>query len=524
MIVRFESQLKRIVARLEKAEHIGNRLPDPLTIFLILTVVVAIASWLFAGTSAEVVQRDGTVEEKVVTSLFTGEGIRWALLSAVDNFIGFAPLGPVLVIMIGIGIAERTRLIATGLRILVGKAPSSLLPSAVVFAGVLSSMAADAGYIVLTPLGALLFAGFGRHPIAGLAAAYAGVSGGFSANLLITGLDPLLAGITGQAAQIVDPAYTVNAASNYYFMVASTLLVTGIGTWVTVAIVEPMLGEWTPPENFDLTDQSTEISAGENRAFWISFASGTALLLLFFSLTIPGGPLHDEIAPEQPAVDALGSFFSAIEILITIVFIVPGVLFGVLTKRVRNDKDVARLAADSMASMGTYLVLAFIAGQFVAWFNHTQLGSVTAVKGAMALEAIGLTGIPLLLAFLLVAAAMNIFVGSASAKWAFMAPIFVPMLMQMGIAPEATQAAYRVGDSVTNIITPLMPYLPIIIVFAQRYQPKAGLGTILASMLPYSLAFLVGWTILFIAWLSLGIPLGPGAEAWYEVAPGNSNP
>lgn len=524
MIVRFESQLKRIVAWLEKAEHIGNRLPDPLTIFLTLTVVVALASSLFAGTSAGIVQRDGTVEEKVVTSLLTVEGIRWAILSAVDNFTGFAPLGPVLVIMIGIGIAERTRLISTGLRILVGKAPGSMLPSAVVFAGVLSSMAADAGYIVLTPLGALLFAGFGRHPIAGLAAAYSGVSGGFSANLLITGLDPLLAGITGQAAQIVDPAYTVNAASNYYFMVASTLLVTGIGTWVTVAIVEPMLGKWTPPEGFDLADQSTEVSAEESRAFWISFASGAGLLLFFLSLTIPGAPLHDDITPGQPAVDALGSFFSAIEILITIVFIVPGVLFGVMTKRVRDDKDVARLAADSMSSMGSYLVLAFIAGQFVAWFNHTELGSVTAVKGAMALEAIGLTGIPLLLAFLLVAAAMNIFVGSASAKWAFMAPIFVPMLMQMGIAPEATQAAYRVGDSVTNIITPLMPYLPIIIVFAQRYQPGAGLGTIIASMLPYSLAFLVGWTLLFIGWLSLGLPLGSGAEAWYEIAPGNATP
>ncbi len=511
--------LKRIVSWLEKAEHLGNRLPDPVTIFLILTGIVALASWIFAGTSAEVVQRDGAVESKVVTSLLTMEGIRWALLSAVDNFIGFAPLGPVLVIMIGIGVAERTGLIATGLRILVGKAPSSLLPSAVVFAGVLSSMAADAGYVVLTPLGALLFAGFGRHPIAGLAAAYAGVSGGFSANLLITGLDPLLAGLTGQAAQIVDPNYTVNAASNYYFMVASTVLVTVIGTWVTVAIVEPMLGKWTPPKDLDLASHAEEISPAENKAFWVSFGSGAGLLLLFFVLATPGAPLHDAIAPGQPAVDALGSFFEAIEILITIVFIVPGILFGVLTKRVRNDKDVANLAAESMSSMGAYLVLAFIAGQFVAWFNHTQLGSVTAVKGANSLEAIGLTGIPLLLAFLLVAAVMNIFVGSASAKWAFMAPIFVPMLMQMGISPEATQAAYRVGDSVTNIITPLMPYLPIIIVFAQRYQPDAGLGTILASMLPYSLAFLLGWTLLFVVWLILGIPLGPGAEAWYEIAP-----
>ncbi|MEM9158488.1 MAG: AbgT family transporter [Verrucomicrobiota bacterium] len=517
--MKLQDQLKRIVSLLGRAENIGNRLPDPLTIFVILTACVALASWLFAGVSAEVVQRDGTVANKVVTSLFSMEGIRWALLSAIDNFIGFAPLGPVLVIMIGIGVAERTGLIATGLQILVGKAPASMLPGAVVFAGVLSSMAADAGYVVLTPLGALLFAGFGRHPIAGLAAAYAGVSGGYSANLLITGLDPLLAGITGQAAQIIDPSYSVTAVSNYYFILASTFLVTAIGTWVTVKIVEPMLGEWMPPDNLDLANQAQEIAPEESRAFWISLSLGALFLLISFSLAIPGGPLHDETAPGQPGIDALGSFFSSIEILITFIFIVPGIVFGVLTKRIRNDKDVAKLAADSMASMGAYLVLAFIAGQFVAWFNYTQVGSITAVKGAMGLEAIGLTGIPLLLAFLLVAAAMNVFVGSASAKWAFMAPIFVPMLMQMGIAPEATQAAYRVGDSVTNIITPLMPYLPIIIVFAQRYQPDAGLGTIIASMLPYSFAFLIAWTLLLIAWLSLGIPLGPGAETWYEINP-----
>lgn len=518
-VVKLQNQLKRIVSLLGRAEKVGNRLPDPLTIFVLLTVGVAVASWLLAGASAEVVQRDGTVAHKVVTSLFSVEGIRWALLSAIDNFIGFAPLGPVLVIMIGIGVAERTGFIATGLRVLVGKAPASILPGAVVFAGVLSSMAADAGYVVLTPLGALLFAGFGRHPIAGLAAAYAGVSGGYSANLLITGLDPLLAGITGQAAQIIDPSYEVTAVSNYYFILASTFIVTGIGTWVTVRLVEPMLGKWTPPENLNLAEQSEEIAPEESRAFWMSFGLGFVFLLLSFSLAIPGGPLHDETSPGQASVDALGSFFSAIEILITFVFIVPGVLFGVLTKRIRNDKDVAKLAADSMASMGAYLVLAFIAGQFVAWFNYTQLGSITAVKGAMGLEAIGLSGIPLLLAFLLVAAVMNIFVGSASAKWAFMAPVFVPMLMQMGIAPEATQAAYRVGDSVTNIITPLMPYLPIIIVFAQRYQPKAGLGTIIAAMLPYSIAFLVGWTILLIVWLSFGLPLGPGADTWYEILP-----
>ena len=508
------SALVRIFSAIERW---GQRLPDPLTLFAIMALLVAVASSVFAGTNAEVVQRTGDVVQLSVKSLLTFEGIRWMLLSAVDNFIGFAPLGPVLTVMIGIGVAERTGFISMGLKVLVTRVPDSFLTATVIFAGVMSSMAADAGYVVLTPLGALLFASVKRHPLAGLAAAYAGVSGGFSANLLITGLDPMLSALTQQAAQSLDPSYTVNPACNYYFMVASTVLITVLGTFVTAKIVEPMLGEWDPSQGDGSQHEGNTIpTSEESRAFGIAalvgVVMGIGILLLGF---IPGAPLHDAVPEGQPAVNALHSFFESIEILVTIGFIIPGLIYGVITKSIRSDKDLAKMMSDTMASMGAYVVLAFIAGQFVAYFNWSNLGAITAVKGAGVLQSIGLEGGLLMISFLIVAAMMNFLVGSASAKWAFMAPIFVPMLMQMGLSPEATQAAYRVGDSITNIISPLMPYLPIIIVFAQKYDRKAGIGTILASMLPYSIAFLIGWVIMLLVWVYAGIPLGPGASALY---------
>ncbi|MEE2901197.1 MAG: AbgT family transporter [Myxococcota bacterium] len=498
-------------------ERLGQRLPDPLTLFCVMALIVVVVSALFSGASAEVIQRNGSKVDLQVKSLLTFDGFRWMLLSAVDNFIKFAPLGPVLTVMIGIGVAERTGFIAMGLRVLVTRVPNTFLTATVVFAGVMSSMAADAGYVVLTPLGALLFASVKRHPLVGLAAAYAGVSGGFSANLLITGLDPMLSALTQQAAQSLDPQYTVNPACNYYFMVASTIMITVVGTLVTSKIVEPMLGEWDPSlGDGDSESAPDKPTPEETKAFGLSFTLGAIVLVGVLLLGfIPGAPLNDPIKDGQPAVNALNSFFSAIEILVATIFIIPGVVFGVMTKKITSDKDVAKMMSDTMASMGAYVVLAFVAGQFVAYFNWTNLGAITAVKGAGVLETIGLKGGVLMIAFLLVASLMNFLVGSASAKWAFMAPIFVPMLMQMGLSPEATQAAYRVGDSITNIISPLMPYLPIIIVFAQKYDRKAGIGTILAAMLPYSIAFLIAWTIMLLVWLYTGIPLGPGASAFY---------
>lgn len=509
----------KLVALLDRVAAIGNRLPDPLTLFVLLGVVVILVSALMDGVSVTITQRDGTQALKVVGSLLSRDGIRWLFTSAVDNFLQFAPLGPVLTVMLGIGVAERSGLIAAGLKLLVRSVPGWALTATLVFAGVMSSMAADAGYVVLTPLGAVLFRGARRHPIAGLAAAFAGVSGGFSANLLVTGLDPLLAGLTAQAAATIDPEYakTIYATSNYYFMVASVFLITGLGTLVTSKVVEPMLGTWDPADGADggaIEDTDGEIGPHERRAFMAAMGVAALGLVGMALLAVPdGAPLRDVLKPEQPAVDAYHTFFESIEVLITLLFLIPGVVFGAMVGKIKGDKDVAAMAADSMSSMGSYVVLAFAAGQFVAYFNHTNLGAVFAFHGADTLRDLGLQGTPLLLGFIAVTAMMNLFVGSASAKWALMAPIFVPMMMLMGISPAGTQAAYRVGDSVTNIISPLMPYLPIIIIFAQRYNKRAGLGTLLSVMLPYSIAFALGWTVMLILWLAFGIELGPGVTA-----------
>lgn len=507
---------------LEGVAAIGNRLPDPITLFVLLSGLVVLASLAFSGVSEQVAQRDGTVVTQTVRSLLSAEGIRWMFESAVTNFTGFAPLGKVLTVMLGIGVAERSGFIAMALRALVRGVPAPAITATLVFAGVMSSMAADAGYVVLTPLGAVLFAGLGRHPIAGLAAAFAGVSGGYSANLLITGLDPMLAGLTQEAARTLDPAYTVNATANYYFMVASTGLITGVGTWVTTRIVEPMLGDWDPRDG-DLADSDeahpmheAPSSQTERRAFRVAMASAAGVALCIAALAAwPASPLRVEVAPGAPAIERLGPFFHSIEVLIAALFFVPGVVYGALSGQIRSDKDVAAMTADTMATMGAYIVLAFAAAQFVAYFNWTYLGAVTAVKGAHLLGEAGLSGIPLLLAFLCVSATLNLFVGSASAKWAFMAPVFVPMMMLVGVSPEAVQATYRVGDSVTNIVTPLLPYLPVIIVFARRYDREAGLGTLLAAMLPYSVAFGVAWAAMLVVWLGFDWPLGPGVSAIY---------
>lgn len=512
-----DSALVRFFLKIAK---VGNKLPDPLTLFVLLAAFVIVLSVIFDGTSAIVTQRDGSEKEMAVASLLSVEGIRWMLTSAVGNFINFAPLGPVLAVMIGIGVAERTNFISMGLKILVRSVPPSFLTATLVFAGVMSSLVADAGYVVLTPLGAVLFAGLGRHPLVGLAAAFAGVSGGYSANLLITGLDPLLADLTMAAAKTVDPVYAanINPTCNYYFMIASVFLITILGTAVTKYVVEPMLGTWDPADSdMEELPKQDAPTAEEKRAFGISIAVMTAVAGVIAAMTlVPGGPLMVDVPAGTPAVSGLAPLFDSIEVLITVLFIIPGVVYGVLTGKVKNDRDVAKMASAAMAAMGAYIVLAFVAGQFVAYFNHTNLGTILAFNGAQFIKSLGLQSYVLLIAFIVISSVMNLFVGSASAKWAFMAPIFVPMLMLSGLSPELVQAGYRVGDSVTNIITPLMPYLPIIIVFAQKYDRKAGLGTLISAMLPYSIAFALGWSVLLAIWLGFDLPLGPGVSSFYE--------
>lgn len=498
---------------LDGVERVGNRLPAPVTLFAILCVLVVIASWLAAAFGVAVTH-PGKQETVVAVNLLSQDGIRRMFVEAVDNFTAFPPLGTVLVAMIGIGVAERSNLISAALRQLVLSVPSSAMTATLVFGGVMSSMAADAGYVVLTPLGAVLFAGIGRHPLAGLAAAFAGVSGGFSANLLLTSLDPLLSGLSTAAAQMVDSQYDVKPTANYYFMITSVFLVTLVGTWVTDRIVEPRLGKWTPAANFTHEGAGDALGELERKGLWLALAAFVGVGVLIALLVLPEGGIL------RGADGGLGPFYESLVPLIMLGFIVPGLVYGVVTGSIRSDKAVEKMTGDTLATMGAYIVLAFVAAQFVAYFSWSNLGLIFAVKGAELLTQLGLSGIILILGFIFVSGTINLFVGSASAKWAIMAPVFIPMLMLKGYAPETVQAAYRIGDSTTNIITPLMPYFPIIIAFAKKYDPRVGLGTLIAAMLPYSVALALAWTVLMLVWSLMGLPFGPDAPFHYAPAGG----
>lgn len=503
------AQKKALDGFLDLIEKGGNKLPDPLTLFFTLASVVLLLSLVLSGMGLEVVSPSDGSTIKVV-NLLNADGIKRILSELVKNFANFPPFAVVLVCMLGIGVAEKSGLISASLKKLVTFVPSFLLPATLVFAGVMSNVASDAGYVVLTPLGAVLFAAFGRHPIAGLTAAFAGVSGGFSANLFLSTLDPLLGGLTTKAAQLLDPSYNVLPTANYYFMVASTFIITIVGAFVTVKIVEPRLGSWTQASD-DHHDLKTLTDAEKRGLHW-----ATGYVIFFITalclLTLP------EKAVLKDEAGTLAPLFSSVVPLIMLFFLGSGIIFGLKAGTIKSDKDIAKMMAESMASMGPYIVLSFICAQFVAFFSWSNIGLVVAIKGAAVLKTIGLTGFPLLFSFIIVTAFLNLFMGSASAKWAIMAPVFVPMFMMLGYSPEIVQNSYRIGDSVTNIISPLLPYFPIIVAFARKYKPELGVGTLVSLMLPYSLAFLICWTILFGVWFMAGWPIGPGAPLIY-IAP-----
>ncbi len=485
---------------LNKIEVVGNKLPQPVTLFAILIGIVLVLSWIFGnlGLSAEHPSPDVTEPIKAV-NLLNAEGIQKILTSMVEVFAQFPPLGLVLVVMLGIGVAERSGLISVALRVFVSKVPASLITFSIVIAGMVSSVAADAGYVVLIPLGAAIFKGMGRHPLAGLAAAFAGVSGGFGANFLPTGLDPMMAAFTQSAATIMDPAYTVNPLSNYYLMAASVPLVGLAGTWVTEKIIVPRLGKY---EGEDTEAYDNKFTPLEKRGLkWAMFTVLAVLALIALAIIPSDGVLRD-------AEGGLNPFYNSIVPLMFILFFVTGLVYGLVAKTIKGDKDVSNMTAESMSTMGGYIVLAFVAAHLVEFFIWSNLGSILAISGAAGLQNIGFVGIPLLVAFILVSSFINLIIGSASAKWAILAPIFVPMLMLMGFSPEVTQAAYRIGDSYSNILTPLLPYFPLVIVFAQKYSKDIGIGTIISVMLPYAIAFMIVRIPMFIAWLMLEIPLG----------------
>jgi aminobenzoyl-glutamate transport protein len=493
---------------LATVERVGNALPHPATLFALLALALIVLSAFTAALDISAVH-PGTKAIVRPVNLLSIEGLHRILTSLVTNFTGFVPLGTVLVAMLGISVAEGSGLIGAALKLLVLSAPKRTLTFAIVFAGVMSNTASEIGYVLLVPLAAVIFAGVGRHPLAGLAAAFAGVSGGYSANLLLGTVDPLLAGLSQEAARIIDPGYLVNPACNYYFMAVSTFFLSIAGTWVTEALVEPRLG--TPPTAETLPSNDSGLSASEKRGLRFAAVAACLLSLLILLGTAP----HDGFLRDPATGDLLHSpFLSGIVALIFFGGLIVGLAYGIAAGTFRSDADVVNSMGKAMATLGSYLVLVFFAAQFVAFFNWTNLGLILAVSGAEVLRGSGFGGTPLMVSFVFLTSFVNLFMGSASAKWAIMAPVFVPMFMLLGYSPELTQATYRVGDSVSNIISPMMSYFALIVAFVQRYDPKAGIGTVVALMLPYTLTFVAIWTILLGVWIALGLPVGPGAELY----------
>ncbi len=503
---------KTILSRfLSVIEKTGNALPHPATLFALLAGSIVFLSWLLTKLGVTAIHpKDGELIEPI--SLVSVEGLHWILDNTVENYTGFAPLGTVLVALLGIGVAEKSGLIGTVLRLLVHSAPRRLLTFVIVLAGVMSNMASDVGYVLLIPLGAIIFLSIGRHPLAGLAAAFAGVSGGFSANLLLGTIDPLLSGITQEAARIIDPEYSVTPACNYYFMVVSTFVIALLGTWVTERVVVPRLGTYTGQDE-DQTSDLQPLDTSEKKGLIAALVVNILLTSVILWGLIPA----DGFLREAGTGSILHSpFMHGIVTFIFLGGLLSGIAYGVAAGNFRNDTDVVDGMKDAMKTLSLFLVLVFFAAQFVAYFKYSNLGMIVAINGAGALKSSGLGPIPLMMAFIVLSAILNLTMGSASAKWAFMAPVFVPMFMLLGYSPELVQGVYRIGDSTTNMISPMMSFFALIVAFFQKYDAKAGLGTVIATMLPYSVAFTVGWMILLAIWLMVGLPLGPGAGLYLE--------
>ena len=504
---------------LRNIETIGNRLPHPIALFSFFAISIILLSGLcsFLGISAtgELII-DGKVQEATVhvVSLLNKEGLTYILTSAVSNFTSYAPLGMVLVAILGVGLAEQSGLINALLKSAVKITPAKLITPTVVFLGVISNIASDAGYVILIPLGAMIFRAYNRHPLAGFAAAFAGVSGGYSANLLVGSLDPLLAGISQAASAEVNPNYEVSVMGNFFFLFVSTFLITFLGTFVTDKIVEPRLGIYHAStigeEDLSLTTVSEKEQIGLKKA---GIAALIYVLLVLFACLPSDSFLRNENGslfgtPSSP-------FLNGIVILITLLFLIPGIVYGKATGVFSEKNSICNSLSKAMSSMGGFLALAFVASQFINYFNYTKIGSIVALLGVNLLNNFRIGLIPLIIVFILFSAFMNLFMGSASAKWNILAPVFVPIFMQLGYTPELCQLAYRIGDSCTNIITPMMTYFAVILTFAQRYDKKASIGTITATMIPYSIVFLIGWTVMLILWILLGLPLGPGTGIFY---------
>jgi len=521
-------------------EKSGNALPHPAILFAILALIVlilsAVGSWLnWGGQIPGAYNEYGEPVMREARNLLSREGIHWIILEMVRNYTGFAPLGIVMVSLLGIGVAETSGLLKSAINSMLVKTPAKFITFMVVFTGIISSIASDVGYVLIIPLAGVIFHSLGRHPIAGLAAAFAGVSAGFSANIIITPLDPMLAGLTQEAARIVDASYEVLPTANYFFLAGATILLSIVGTVVCTKWVEPSLGTYTGNVEREEIVYPTELERkGLSRVGWLLLGWLVLVIVGLFPETfrIPfteitfGNPLGEGILRGNDGSLMQTPLLRGIVTMLFLVGVSAGAVYGFTVGKFKKAEDIIFGMNENFKTLAVYLVLTFFAAQFVAWFRHSELGMILAINGASVLE--GIVGspdefgnrpnpIPLILIFTIFTAFLNIFIGSASAKWAILAPVYVPIFMVLGWSPEFAQAVYHAGDNATNIISPLLPYFALIIVFYQKYEKDAGIGTIIASVLPYSITFFIAWVGLLIAWVLLGIPLGPGTPLYYVI-------
>jgi aminobenzoyl-glutamate transport protein len=510
-------------------ERAGNLLPEPAMIFvwliLFLMVLSAFADWAgwsasleFAGTKAP---EFGTLANGQLTfeatSLFSAENIGKLLSEMPRTVTSFAPLGLLLVIILGAAVAERSGMLAAMIRASLVKAPRTLMTPIVALIGMVSHHASDAAYIVFIPLAAIAYAAVGRHPLVGLAAAFGAVSGGFAGNIAPGQLDVLLFGFTQEAARIVDPTWTMNPLGNWWFILGIVVLFTPAIWYITDKIVEPRLGPWRGEVDAETRAEfeRSELTAEERKGLRRAGLVALLMVALFAALTLTPGyqPLINE---EATGTARLQPFYAALIAFFFMLFLFTGYVFGKATGTIRNSSDVIGMMQEGVKTIAPYLVFVFFAAHFVAMFNWSRLGPIFAINGAEALQALALPAAVLLVSVLLLSSFLDLFIGSASAKWSALAPVVVPMFMLLGISPEMTTAAYRMGDSYTNIMTPLMSYFPLVLAFARRWDKDFGVGSLLALMLPYALTFMVLGIAMTVGWVMLDLPLGPGAQVYYE--------
>jgi len=499
---------------LDGVETVGNKVPHPTVIFLVLMGVVILLSHVFylMGTSApyqRINPQNHDIEDLTATvnSLLTADGIRFLLTSAVRNFLNFGPVGVILVAMVGVGLAEQAGLIGALIHKLINITPRRAITFIVVFLGICSSIASDAGYLVLIPLGASVFLSLGRHPLAGLAAAFSGVGAAFGVNLLITPNDAILTEITNDAIHLLNPAYSIDLTANLYFAIVSSLVLCVVCTVITEKIVEPRLGAYHG-EVPSGTGQGGSTSGDESRGLAYALYALLGVVAVLALLTLPpGAPLRH---PATGAIVGTSPFMDSLIVLIMVIFLVTGVAYGVGARTITSSVDAINAITKSFASLSDLILLFLVISQFIAYFTYSNMATVAAVKMADVLKGANFGSLPLLLGFMAVVAIVGVIIVGVIPKWAIFAPIFVPLFMQLNVAPEVVLAAYRVADSPPNVITPFNPYFGLIVVFVQRYQQEAGVGTVMAMMLPYYMGVFAVWTLLLVAWFLLGLPLGPG--------------